>query len=238
MNLVRSSSWLHKWLALLMAVQILFWMVSGLFFAIVPIERVRSEHLADKPALSPISMSEAARGMDALARAGDVPANRIELRAGFDGPVAVVTNGDARPRLYDLGSGKQLSPISGATARRIAVDSYAGAGRPTEISYVTRASPEYRGALPAWRVNFDRDGLAVYVAADTATVAARRSTLWRAYDFLWALHIMDYKDHEDFNSWLLIGAAALGLVISVSGIIMLPSRLKFRRRRAPRRSPS
>ena len=35
---------IHKWLALLMALQILFWFVSGLFFAVFPIQQVRSEH--------------------------------------------------------------------------------------------------------------------------------------------------------------------------------------------------
>jgi hypothetical protein len=36
----RVSAKVHKWLALLMAIQILFWFVSGLFFAAFPIERV------------------------------------------------------------------------------------------------------------------------------------------------------------------------------------------------------
>jgi hypothetical protein len=31
------SARIHKWLALLMAIQILFWFASGLFFALFPI---------------------------------------------------------------------------------------------------------------------------------------------------------------------------------------------------------
>ena len=109
--------------------------------------------------------------------------------------------------------------------------------RAVSVTQVAEASPEYRGALPAWRVDFD-DGAnrALYVAADTGAVTARRSTLWRVYDFLWGLHIMDWRAHEDFNSWLLVIATALGLVIIVSGIVLLPSRLGYtawrRRRRA------
>jgi uncharacterized iron-regulated membrane protein len=101
---------------------------------------------------------------------------------------------------------------------------------------VTENSAEYRGPLPAWRVDF-ADGAArsFYVAADTGAVAARRSTLWRVYDFLWGLHIMDWRGHEDFNSPLLVAATLLGLVVVVSGIVMLPSRLGYtawwRRRR-------
>ena len=60
----------------------------------------------------------------------------------------------------------------------------------------------------------------LYVAADTGAVAARRSTLWRTFDFLWSLHIMDFKNHEDFNTPLLIVATALALVVIVTGIVM------------------
>ena len=114
-----------------------------------------------------------------------------------------------------------------------------GEARAVRVERVTANSPEYRAALPAWRVDFD-DGAnrSVYVAADTGIVLARRSTLWRVYDFLWALHIMDWRDHEDFNSPLLIAATALGLVVIVTGVVMFPSRLGYtawrRRRRALR----
>jgi len=104
---------------------------------------------------------------------------------------------------------------------------------------VTTASPEYRGALPAWRVDFEgSNAVSLYVASDTGAVSARRSTLWRTYDFLWSLHIMDFKNHEDFNTPLLMIATALALVMIVTGIILFPSRLGYnawkRRRRKVR----
>jgi uncharacterized protein (DUF2062 family) len=52
---------------------------------------------------------------------------------------------------------------------------------------------------------------------------------------------MDFKEHEDFNTPLLIGATFLGLVVIVTGIIMFPSRLglnAWRRRRRARREAS
>jgi len=36
---------LHRWLGLLMVVQIVAWMASGLYFSIFPIEEIRGEHL-------------------------------------------------------------------------------------------------------------------------------------------------------------------------------------------------
>lgn len=227
---------IHKWLALLMAIQILFWFVSGLFFAAVPIERVRSEHMKAPAPAAPVAVDVAAAGLARLGREG-VIGERIEIRMLLGHPVALVVPREGRPRLYDLDAGRAAGPISAVAAARIAEADHAGAQRAVRVIEVTTNSPEYRGALPAWRVDFDDGaGRALYVAADTGAVTARRSTLWRVYDFLWALHIMDWRDHEDFNSWLLTIATALGLVIVVSGIVLLPGRLGYtawrRRRRA------
>lgn len=234
----RVASTVHKWLALLLAVQILFWFVSGLFFAIAPIERVRSEHVKAAAAPRPIALHEAAAGLGRIT--GAAPGERIEITSLLGRPVALVSASEGRPRLYDLGTGAQLSPIPAALAVRIAETDYAGDQRAKRVSLVTDESPEYRAALPAWRIDFDDEAnRALYVAQDTGAVSARRSTLWRTFDFLWSLHIMDFKNHEDFNTPLLIGATALSLVMIVAGIILFPSRLGYnawRRRRRNRRA--
>jgi len=229
----------HKWLALLMAVQILFWFASGLFFAAFPIERVRSEHMIAVQPAAPLDLQAAAAG---LARLGGEPrAEKVELRNLFGRPVALLSGREGRPRLYDLASGRRLSPIPMILATRIAEADHAGGGRAVRVDRITANDSEYRGALPAWRVRFPEDGRALYVAADTGMVTARRSTLWRGYDFLWGLHIMDWRGHEDFNTPLLFVATALALAMSIAGIVLLPSRLGFtawlrRRRRAQERA--
>ena len=239
----RISGKVHKWLALAMAIQILFWFVSGLFFAMVPIELVRSEHLIQKAAPIAIPLDRAGAALQRVAANGAPAAERIELRSLMGRPVALVTPGEGRPRLYDLDSGRALSPIPASLAMAIAERDHVGTARPSRVEPVTEESTEYRGALPAWRVDFEGDrAVSVYVAADTGAVSARRSTLWRVYDFLWSLHIMDFKNHEDFNNPLLIGATALTLVMVVTGIILFPSRLGYnawqRRRRRARQGAS
>jgi hypothetical protein len=44
----------------------------------------------------------------------------------------------------------------------------------------------------------------VFVAVDTGKITAVRTGTWRLYDFFWSLHIMDWKNHEDFNTWWLL----------------------------------
>ena len=224
MRVTRIASTIHKWLALLMAIQILFWFVSGLFFAVAPIERVRSEHMKAAAPEAPIAIADAAAGLQRIS--GETPGERIELRTMLGRPVALVSPREGPPRLYDLSAGRRISPIPAALAAEIAEADHAGDQRAIRVTRVTEESPEYRAALPAWRVDFD-DGAnrALYVAQDSGVVTARRSTLWRVFDFLWSLHIMDFKNHEDFNTPLLIVATALGLVVIVTGMILFPVRL-------------
>ena len=241
MRVTRIASTIHKWLALLMAMQILFWFVSGLFFAIAPIERVRSEHMQAEAPPAPIALADASAGLGRIA--GEAPGERIELRTLLGRPVALVSPREGAPRLYDLTDGRRLSPVPAALAAEIAEADHKGNDRAVRVTRVTEESPEYRAALPAWRVDFD-DGAnrALYVAEDTGVVTARRSTLWRVFDFLWGLHIMDFRNHEDFNTPLLIVATALALVVIVTGIVLFPVRLGFtawlRRRRRRRAEPS
>ena len=232
---------IHKWLALLMAVQILLWFVSGLFFAAVPIERVRSEHAIAERAAGPVALNTAAAGLERLAARGMRSVETVQVRSLLGRPVAQVDAGTGRPLLFDVATGRRISPLPADLAARIAEEDHRGTDRATRVERITESSPEYRGALPAWRVDFD-DGAArsLYVAADTGAVLARRSTLWRVYDFLWGLHIMDWRGHMDFNSPLLVIASGLGMVVVITGIVMLPSRLGYtawRRRRRALKAP-
>jgi hypothetical protein len=233
MKLAAAASWAHKWLALIVGVQVLFWVASGLFFAVYPIERVRSEHrIADQP-LAALD----APGLPAPAELATLfPTGPLRIsyeRGARGGALAVVEFADRSPALVDLEQRRVISPLDATAAREIAVAYVADAPAIRDVHMVTRASPEYRGPLPAWRVAFeDREGLAVYVAADTGRVAARRSDLWRIYDALWALHIMDWRDHENFNTGLLIAASVLALLVTLAGFVLLPYRLGWLRPRA------
>ncbi len=232
MNLARTASWIHKWLALIVGVQVLFWVASGLFFALFPIEQVRSEHRiaeTNAPSLDASTLASPAE-IAALLRA---PPTKISYERGADGrAVAVVEFADGRPVLIDLAARALLSPLGSDAATAMARAYVAQAPAVRTAVLVEKETPEYRGALPAWRVAFDdAEGLAVYVAADTGRVTARRSDLWRVYDALWALHIMDWRDHENFNNGLLIAFSVMSLIVVIAGFILFPYRLGWVRRR-------
>lgn len=232
MRLSSLASFVHKWLALIVGAQILLWVASGLFFTLYPIAQVRSEHRVRE--LAPVSLA-AADFARVSALAGALGAAKVTLEARREGPVILAEFRGGRPQLFDARTGARLSPLSQNAALSVA---RAGANIDApvrETRWVAAEAPEYRGALPAWRIEFDEpQHLAVYVAADTGRITAWRSDLWRVYDALWALHIMDWRDHENFNHGLIIAASILALVSTIAGILLIPYRFRWRRRALPK----
>ena len=88
-----------------------------------------------------------------------------------------------------------------------------------------QAPLDLRRPRPSWQATF-ADGTHLYLDADTGEVLALRTGYWRAYDFMWGLHIMDPLGREDTSHWLLWLFGSAGLVTSLFG-----STLLFRRRR-------
>jgi hypothetical protein len=58
-----------------------------------------------------------------------------------------------------------------------------------------------------------------------------RTSLWRAFDFTWGLHIMDLQQREDTSNPILIGSAILALLMTLFGLIVLPWRYLKKRRK-------
>lgn len=226
MGIARVASFVHKWLALLVGVQILFWVASGFFFTLYPIETIRSEHLVREAPRGEIAPAAFARLDDLRDGAGRAPV-KVVVERRATGVVALAEFADGPPILFDAMTLRKLSPLGVEEAVRIAAAHVTLASPPAKAQRVTAPTSEYRGALPAWRVTFKESNLAVYVAANTGQVTARRSDLWRVYDALWALHIMDWRNHEDFNHPLIVGAALLALVSTIAGIVLIPFWLRF-----------
>lgn len=229
MRIARIASFVHKWLALLIGVQIVFWVVSGLFFTLFPIEEIRSEHLIRQAAPQAVDAAQIGDLSAVRSARGALP-TKLTLERRPDGQVILAEFAEGPPALYDAASLQRLSPLSADQARAIARTHVTLTDPPTRVERVVAESPEYRGALPAYRVQFAQGGLAVYVAENTGAVTARRSDLWRLYDALWALHIMDWENHEDFNHPLIIIVASLTLVSVIAGVVLLPFRIRLRRR--------
>ena len=223
------ASKIHKWLALIIGAQLLLWFVSGSVMSILPIETVRSEHLVSLEA-PPIGNINGLVSPRVVAAKIDGPIRSLRYRMLMDRPVAEVIDMKETTYLFDGLTGKPRRPIGKNEALNIAEKAWID-GEPdfTSVAKINQNSIEYRGALPAWQVSTD-DDVRIFIPLATGEISAVRSTTWRFYDFFWSLHIMDWKNHENFNSWWLIAFALSGVVMSVSGLTLLVKRWPLKRR--------
>lgn len=227
---------LHRWLSAAALLQLAIWLGSGLFFAAFPIERVRGKG-ASAPAL--LSTDDGV-GLLGPATALEVAsswlpaAHSLELRRAAYGPVYLVRGPSDEQRIRIEARTGRLLPVDEAEARQVAnVDQRRAVDAPVVARAVDAGAPvEVRGkASPLWRVEMrDAEGTVVWIDGWTAEVVARRNDLWRTYDFLWSLHIMDYRERASFHHPLLVAAAMLGLLALASGGVLWLARLARRRR--------
>ena len=215
--------WTHKWIGLIVGLQILAWVVSGLFMTWFPIAQVRNEHLVREAPPRTVQQSvDLTTATDALAKMS-IAISRLEL-VDIAGRWMWRIDSNGKPHaLMDVATGEVISPLNETAAREIATADYAGNAKIVSATLIEKDAPiEYRSTLPVWQFVFDdADETHLYVAPLTGKVVARRSGLWRVYDFLWSLHIMDYTERDNFNNWPVVIMSLLGLILTVSGIGIL-----------------
>ncbi len=216
---------IHLWAGLVLGVQVLLWMASGVVMSWLPIELVRGETSAYTAPVRPLAAQTYASPGGVIAQVEG--ATSVELTQ-FLGRTVYVTRGpgEAATAVFDASSGERLTPLSEDDARRVARRDYVGEGEIDRAALISFPPQEYRGPTPVWRVDFDdKRHTRIYISPDTGEVRARRNDVWRFYDFFWMLHIMDYEDRKDFNNPLVMTASAAGFVFALSGIVIVILRL-------------
>jgi hypothetical protein len=229
------ASRLHKWLALIVGAQLLIWFASGALMSFWPIEEIHGDHLVDRKIIDALPAGTTLADPATYLRG--TGADRVTLRMLNGRAVAEVVRG-SKVQLFDAVAGTPLPAVDAQSAAAIARKAWIGGDVSAPItSKVTAASPEYRGPLPAWRVAFaDHDQTSVFVSADTGQIAAVRTANWRLFDFFWGLHIMDWTERDNFNTWWLLAFAIGGLVLGLAGTVLLVVRWPIKRGLFRRRS--
>jgi len=220
----------HRWMGLVVGLQLLAWSVGGFSFSIMHIKNVRGE-LDIRPQIDPpldLSGVRLSPG-DAVDRAshrgidrGTISVVTLRQRSGriayevFDADGAPLASVDAATGDLRV----QLSEAEACAAAR------ADFNQDTSVASVVllKGEPplEFRGGrMPVYRVILDHPKEPhIYVCPVTGEVLKRRNNLWRIFDFFWMLHIMDYGERESFNHWLLTGMSSLAIMTSASGLTL------------------
>jgi len=188
---------LHRYLSIFIAIQLLLWTVSGIYFAFNKIESVRGEQY----------------------RLAGQAEYRIFDRLGQQ-VIASIKNGDVLYKTYP--EGKILEALSPQQA--IVIAETKTTLKPIEAILITEeiSGSEYRGRdLPIYKVLTETDdNTSIYINPMSGDISAIRSDSWRMWDLLWSLHIMDYDERDNINNFLLRLFSILALVSSISGITL------------------
>ena len=214
----------HRGLAVIAALQLLAWTVSGVFFALVDIEHVRGSQHRQPVESGTINLADMAWQVSAV--------EALELRQRRPGEWIVGVRRDEGMSWLDT-SGKELQTL-GADDALLLVNRQTDLAA-THVEWVDEPveGSEFRGRpLPLWRAYAtERPTTVAYLDATSGEVVAIRNTAWRWWDFLWSLHIMDYDDRSDVNNPLLRVAAWSAFAMALSGAWLLIWSFKRRKRK-------
>ena len=213
---------LHRWVALVVGLQVLVWTASGLAFAWLDHRDVTGEALAVAPPARALPADVAVLDPRRLPIApGTSTVQSLELRE-FDGAwVYRIETLDGRVSLLRASDGAPV-PIDAATTRRLAARHYRGAGGLQEVRVQPAGTSETRGLGPTWQATYD-DALhtRLHFSSDDGALVAVRTDAWRLKDFFWMLHTMDYRGRDDFNNPLVVTVGAAAAWVGVTGIWLL-----------------
>jgi hypothetical protein len=229
----------HRWFGYLVSLQVLAWVVGGLLFSWLPFDAwVKGGDMLVKPRQSwpsnwaailtslPTDKGELF-GVHSIATASG-PALKLQYAAG---DVLMSASGGLlpTPEARQIGDfAQKLYKGTGQLVSVIRVDE-----TPVRLGMVR----ELGNRRDVWLAQFD-DNLRsrFYFDGTSGEFLTVRTEAWVLYDFFWRLHVMDYRDGEDFNNKLLKFASVAAILLAGSGIALstLALRRAWRKRTASR----
>ncbi len=225
----------HLWAGLLLGLQVLLWMSSGIIMSWFHIDDVRGTTRAADIAPSPIVLSAGDAPIGQLiASRSDIADLRLSQRP--TGAYFTLTLVDGSTELLDAQNLQSLMPLPEAAIKAAANADYTGTAALKSLTLLETTPKEYRKETPVWQAQFsDRRQTRLYIDPVTGDIKSRRNAIWRLYDFFWMLHIMDYQERENFNNPLLKAASATGFTFALSGLCLVWFRFRSGRYRLPKR---
>ncbi len=203
----------HKYLSILISIQLLLWTISGIYFAFNQIELVRGEQYR-LPQVFSIDLSKINLVLDA--------AKSVQVARRFGEEILIVRKETETEYLNFEGVALEKLSREQATSIVSTVTSLT----PLAVEEISEPEPgsEYRGRnLPLFKVitqDQENDEINVYVDAISGQVVAIRSEQWRLWDLMWGLHIMDWETRDEINNWLLKLFSVLALISSLTGVFI------------------
>ncbi|MCA1767930.1 MAG: PepSY domain-containing protein [Idiomarina sp.] len=225
----------HRWLSLIVGLQLVIWSISGAYMVFFDLSFIHGDHLVKKleqpiaknTLTSPISWvleqnpeATSVRLMQQWVGGSLQTVYRVESNAGIE----LLTSDSLEPVKLDR-----------MDIGYIARQHYTGSEKTkAQVSFIDEKAPDELNPalLPVWRVDFnDLGDSTLYFSAATGELVTKRHDFWRLFDFFWMLHIMDYQDRVDIETWWLKAFSIASILFLISGGALLYFHFRPRRRK-------
>ncbi|WP_286829929.1 MULTISPECIES: PepSY domain-containing protein [Kordiimonas] len=234
MNKKNFHKWLsrtHKWLGVLIGLQVLIWSVSGLVIAITPRSVVEGAPVLHRThpvsAVSPAVLSEVVSQYRPIF---------LQLRQLGKRTILSAVFSDGHRERYDASTGAQLGPVSEPYVRTVAADYLADDATITAVRFRNDRPFGYPGPLPVWEVWSSSESTpTLYANAETGEILFYATARTQIYEFFKRLHMMDYTDRQ-MNNRLVVICSAVASLFCVTGLALLPYRIRRGKGRKLRRA--
>jgi len=228
----------HKWLALMVALQVLIWTVTGILFGFVDSNkssgRVTRDYVAEREYYQSTASLEQVQLLTNTELSSRIltlfPDQTIEtVSLTLFNQIWYYQVATPSGKYYlDAVTGRLLN-IDENLARELISASYKGEGsikslsldsvsRTREVSQQAAKQPQQA----IWQAIFD-DAIntTVLLSANTGKIIRHRNDETEFVDLLKILHFMDYQQTHHFDHWWIIAFAVASLFLSISGIVWL-----------------
>jgi hypothetical protein len=218
---------IHKWASLLIGLQILIWLTSGLIFNVIDHQK------ASGNAYHQIAMAEQVN----LANKVMLPVKSVlklypatlELNqvSILSQPYYLLTQQRGLYRhfansyhIVNAITG-ELTLVDESFAKAIAKATYNGPGNIKSVTLITPPIADFlKHKNPSWQINFTDDlATRVYVEQGSGRLVGHSNSDKRFADFFFMLHFMDYGNDGSFNTIQMILFAFITLWLTLSGLI-------------------
>ena len=194
----------------------------------IPLEKVHGKHLATKILPSQFDNTDYTFSIESLlsrvhSESHDLDVIKHIAYTQFAGQPAYLIETNVDQHMFHAISGEAFAPLTEDQVIELAYQHYLGEAELEKVMLLTKPPAEAsRAKGSVWQVRFyDTWSTALYFSPSTAELVSIRSDIWRLFDFMWMLHIMDYDEREDFNNPLLISFSISALLFTISGFFLL-----------------
>lgn len=219
----------HKWASLLVGMQLLIWLLTGLYFNVADDDKTSGNTYRNTPLNEPVLLKRGVLPMSSVLRKypDTIEAELIYLAQQ---PFYLLHSNTVR-HAYQLQQVIRVNPYTGdnvgeITRQQAVAQAEATYNGPGNVISTQRLSPPYQDIVreenPVWRIQFnDALNTRVYIHAITGTLIRHANDPYQIRDLMYMLHFMDYFDSGGFNNVFLKMFSLLALLLSLSGAVWL-----------------